>query len=231
MSRRRPEPTRKAMRIFLVRHGESLGNVDKSVHAKLPDHAISLSERGREQARAAGAFLANYCRGTDRIRIWTSPYRRTRETAQHIFDALERYPVDIREHFNLCEQQFGLFDGISDEDLPHRFPQEHAYYAMCEEHEGRFWARMPLGERRFDVAIRIHQAFGTFHRDAERHDIRNLIVICHGVSLRAFVMQWLHLTPEWFDQEPNPGNAWIRLVKDDEDRGYIYRGPGASSES
>lgn len=33
-------------RIFLVRHGESEGNVDKSVHEKMADHAIPLSENG-----------------------------------------------------------------------------------------------------------------------------------------------------------------------------------------
>ena len=49
---------------------------------------------------------------------------------------------------------------------------------------------MPLGESRFDVAIRVHEAFGTFHRDAERNGVRNIIIICHGVTLRAFVMMW-----------------------------------------
>ena len=83
---------------------------------------------------------------------------------------------------------------------------------------------MPLGESRFDVANRVHESFGTFHRDNERHNIDTLIVVCHGVTLRAFVMQWLHLTPEWFDDEPNPGNCDIRLIKDGKDEGYIYRG-------
>ena len=83
---------------------------------------------------------------------------------------------------------------------------------------------MPLGESRFDVAVRIHEAFGTFHRDADRHGIKDIIVICHGVSLRAFVMQWLHLTPEWFDGEPNPGNCWVRLIEDGNDMVYIYKG-------
>jgi broad specificity phosphatase PhoE len=135
---------------------------------------------------------------------------------------MKEHPTDVREHINLCEQQFGLFDGIPDEELPAHFPEEYAHYAKSEEHEGRFWARMPLGESRFDVAVRIHEAFGTFHRDADRHGIKDIIVICHGVSLRAFVMQWLHLTPEWFDAEPNPGNCWIRLIEDGEDREYIY---------
>ena len=89
--------------------------------------------------------------------------------------------------------------------------------------KGRFWARMPLGESRFDVALRIRLFFGTIQRDAERHDIRNIIIVCHGVTLRAFVMSWLHLTPEWFEAERNPTNCAIRLVSDNADEGYIFR--------
>jgi 2,3-bisphosphoglycerate-dependent phosphoglycerate mutase len=218
------------MRIFLVRHGESMGNVDKTVHARIPDHAIPLSPAGLVQAQDAGRFVANWYRARRegppaRIRIWTSPYERARQTARAVQAALAGLPVDCREHINLCEQQFGLFDGVPDADLPSVFPREHAHYAKHVAYAGRFWARMPLGESRFDVAVRIHQALGTFHRDAERHGLHDLVVICHGVSLRAFVMQWLHLTPEWFDRERNPGNGWVRLLEDERDLGYVYPAP------
>lgn len=215
--------------IYLIRHGQSLANVDKSVHKTTADHAIPLSGKGVEQAREAGQMLRHLMDVDDNeaVRIWTSPYKRTRQTADQVELALrERFRnLDRREHINLCEQQFGLFDGVPDEDLPVRFPAEHAHYALAEAHEGRFWARMPLGESRFDVAVRVHQAFGTFHRDAERHGVRNIVVVCHGVTLRAFVMQWFHLTPEWFDAEPNPGNCDIFHIRADQ-RGvgqYIHR--------
>ena len=48
------------MRIFLVRHGESESNVEWEVNRKKADHAISLTEEGKGQARAAGEFLAQY---------------------------------------------------------------------------------------------------------------------------------------------------------------------------
>ena len=213
-------------RIYLVRHGESQGNVDQKVHAEMADHAIPLSDRGREQAREAGRRIAEHL-GEDpgHIRLWTSPYQRTRETADGIEQTCSQIS-DRREHILLCEQQFGLFDGISDEELPARFPAEHAHYSKQEAFEGRFWARMPLGESRFDVATRIHQAFGSIHRDNERHGIQNLIVVCHGVTLRAFVMMWCHLSPEWFEAEPNPGNCAVWLLDGGEDRGYVFGGFG-----
>ena len=212
-----------------MRHGESLGNIDPVVHATTADHAIPLSERGVEQAREAGRVLDRHLANAlaiDRahVRLWLSPYRRTRQTADAIAAEAGAWITDRREHILLCEQQFGLFDGVPEPDLPRRFPDEFSYYDMQCRFGGKFWARMPQGESRFDVAKRIHQAFGTFHRDAADHGIKNLVVICHGVTLRAFVMMWCHLTPEWFEHEPNPNNCAIRLLDDGVDRGYLFDG-------
>ena len=239
----------KVRRIFLVRHGESLGNVDKDFHRTHADHAIPLSDKGAAQALRAGEFLKEYFGGEDaywggitRPRLWTSPYLRTRQTADGIVEGIGRvgapvkYPDlkevvpqfprirDRRENIALCEQQFGLFDGVPTEDLPVRYPDEYAHYKKQQDFEGRFWARMPMGESRWDVALRVHQAFGTWLRDAERHGIDNIIVVTHGVTARCIVMRWLHLPFEWIEKEPNPKNCSIRLLEGGEDRGYIYEG-------
>ena len=217
------------MRILLVRHGESLGNVDPTVHATTPDHAVPLSDRGHQQAREAGervaAFLEREVQGErPHIRLWVSPYLRTRQTADALIATSRDWVTDRVEHILLCEQQFGLFDGVPETELPLRFPNEFGYYDMQCRFGGKFWARMPQGESRFDVAKRIHQAFGTFHRDALEHGIHDIIVICHGVTLRAFVMMWCHLSPEWFEAERNPSNCAIRLVEAGNDKGYVFTG-------
>ena len=156
------------MRIFLVRHGESESNVEWEVNRKKADHAISLTEEGRVQARAAGTFLAQYfdenlvkkpkkvtaySRGPTflRTRLWHSPYLRTRQTAEeiektcivpekmrvsmpdnrwgdqcwtiHAEDA--PYFLDKKEHLLLAEQQFGIFDGLSDAERARSIPLRH----------------------------------------------------------------------------------------------------------
>ena len=217
--------------IYLIRHGQSKGNVDRTVYQTVADHALPLSDLGWRQAKAAGeAMLSELQRLEGQpVRIWCSPYRRTRETADALQSVFQSQipQLDRREHINLCEQQFGLFDGLEPEELDERFPTESAHYKRTLNHEGKFWARMPLGESRFDVAVRIHEAFGTFHRDAARDGVRNIVVVCHGVTLRAFVMQWLHLPYEWFDQQPNPNNCDIYHIpaKTFKEGGYIYRTP------
>jgi broad specificity phosphatase PhoE len=227
------------MRVFLVRHGQSQANVDKQVNVTHSDHIIPLSNVGELQAGDAGSFLRwkfaqeqrswrdRFLGKKKHVRIWVSPYLRTRQTA----DAIERQltqvdtiTVDKREHINLVEQQFGLFDGIPDEDLPNKFPLEYSHYEKCERHEGKFWARMPLGESRFDVAVRVHASFGTYMRDAKKHGIRDIIVVAHGATNRAFIMQWMHYPFEWFEKEKNPENCSIRLIDSGEDKGYIYPG-------
>lgn len=229
----------KIQRIFLLRHGESEGNVNREIYKTIPDHAIPLSETGRVQARGSAhqflAYLKESQKGSiGRIRhlsVWTSPYLRTRQTTSEFMSVAKAgfTAYDIQENVMLCEQQFGLFDGIPEEELPVKFPEEHKHYKKCEDFEGRFWARMPLGESRFDVAVRIHQMFGTLQRDAKDQERNNLLIVSHGVALRAFVMQWLRLPFEWLDSEPNPKNCSVRLIEANrvsgyEDKGYIVPG-------
>ncbi|MFL5248095.1 MAG: histidine phosphatase family protein [Myxococcales bacterium] len=64
----------------LVRHGESVGNVDPN--ARRSDDP-ALTDRGRQQAAAAARAVASL--GVDAV--LTSPLRRARETAQVIADA------------------------------------------------------------------------------------------------------------------------------------------------
>lgn len=47
----------KPKRIILIRHGESEANVNPHLFASVPDYAIELTEKGREQALNAGKRL------------------------------------------------------------------------------------------------------------------------------------------------------------------------------
>lgn len=215
------------LRILLVRHGESAVNVNSCLTQEVADHAVPLTENGQAQARRAGLFIRRFFEDLpsgEPVRLWQSPYKRARQTADAIMRIAGDVIRDRREHINLVEQQFGLFDGIPDKELPLRFPAEYAHYRKCEEHSGKFWARMPLGESRFDVAVRVREFFPELHQDLERHGIANVVVVSHGVTIRAFLMQWLHLSPEWFEAERNPGNCFIRLIEGEEDAGTLYRG-------
>ncbi len=176
------------------------------------------------------------------FRMWVSPFTRTRETADHIYKELHalgtcfsviKYRemrefatilrIDRKESVHLVEIDPGLFDGVAPADRPAMFPKEWEYFNKVQSQKGRYWARYPGGESVFDVARRCHQAFGTFHRDYQKHGIENLIVVSHGTTTRAFTQMWLNKPWEWYEDEPNPGNTWIRLIENQEDKGFIYK--------
>ncbi len=211
------------MHIFLIRHAESITNAGENYEKRVPDHLVSLTENGMKQAEEQGRRLAEYCRakGVDltRARIWRSPYLRTRQTSEEFNKSLGI--SDIREDITLTEQQFGLFDSLPEEDWGRLFPVEYAEYRRQRDNFGKFYARLPMGESPFDVAVRIHQFMGTIHRDFERHGIDTLFVFTHGTTLRTFLLRWFHYSPEWYHAEKNPKNCWIREIDGHTDCGYI----------
>ncbi len=134
---------RPTIRLFLIRHGLSEANLDKSLNARVADHAVPLAQEGHGQAAAAGRALAAYLEahrhpdgpipqdmpaGMDyhvrprRARMFVSPYRRTRETANGLTQGLgSAVTFDRREATELRELSFGLFDGIEDDEIPQHY--------------------------------------------------------------------------------------------------------------
>lgn len=234
--------SKKVKRVFLVRHGQSQSNVDPSKNKKIPDHMIELTSEGRKQAKAAGLFLDSYIRENlgeqgwftqlfapkhhvnyPYIRMWNSPYTRARQTASEIWNYCKLIN-DNKEHLLLAEQRFGVFDGLSDDERREAFPAFQAHYEKVRNQGGKMWPKMPGGDSRFDVCQRVHQAFGTFHRDAEENNIENIIVVGHGTTNRAFTLMWFNYTYEWMHKEANPKNCSIRLFEEGKDKGYIFDG-------
>ncbi len=213
------------MHIFLIRHGESISNAGKNYEQRLPDHLVPLTETGKAQARETGERLLSYCKETgvdlSRARIWRSPFLRTRQTADEFNRSLGI--TDIREDITLTEQQFGLFDSLPEQDWGRLYPNEYAEYQRQLCNQGKLYARLPLGESPFDVAIRVHQFIDSIRRDDDKHGVDTLFVFTHGTVLRAFLLRWFHYSPEWYHEERNPKNCWIREVDGDKDLGYIMQ--------
>lgn len=124
------------MRIILIRHGESEGNVDWNTYSRIGDPHVSLTDNGWGQARDAGVFLRDWfndpARGNRPGRwpyvwhsgvgsespdapswphIYVSSFLRTRQTLSGILtgmgdDALAG-DYTIREDTRLVEHSFG----------------------------------------------------------------------------------------------------------------------------
>jgi hypothetical protein len=100
--RRRNRPKR----IILVRHGQSVGNVDNTSYAKTPDSKISLTTSGFAQGAACGVQLRKLV-GNETTAFCHSPYIRARQTLLSILLAFEGTDVEISSEPRLREQDFG----------------------------------------------------------------------------------------------------------------------------
>ena len=256
------------MRFFLIRHGQSLANVDFTIYKQVADHDIELTEKGREDSKQAGIKLLKFLNsekdninnindklkndimnvfknltsgypGVDNIvnsinsnsvKIWTSPYLRARETFTIINDILKKQ--NYSEEPLLSEQQYGLFNGLTDAQISQLYPDEFAMFKLQIGINGDFFSRIPMGESPFDVYCRL----STFLEKLYRQDdmINDHIIICHGAVIKVLSMLLLNKGFEYYNSEPEPENCSVRLIESSSsgldvlpskyvDRGYIIK--------
>lgn len=188
----------KPEKIILVRHGQSVGNVDKAVYNDTPDYAIPLTPKGKVEASMRGVELKKKI-GGESVFAYVSPFRRTRETFQELAGAFEPGQIQYREDPRLREQEWCAkmpLDGYNLKQEEERFKYGHFYY------------RFDNGESCADVYDRVSDFFNTLHRDFEKpHFPKNCLIISHGMTLRVFLMRWLHMTVEEFELLKNPRNC------------------------
>ncbi|MDL2403710.1 phosphoglycerate mutase family protein [Rhizobium mayense] len=214
------------MQIFLVRHGESLGNLSDQAYRQFGDHNVPLTQWGYQQVLEAGRVIASHLEGrpsaeSQKLSIWYSPYLRTRQSKDAL---LEVWPAgliaDVREDYLLREQDFGLFTEIYDRaEQKRKFPEEFEKWARLRNSNGKFYARPPDGESRADVTQRVRLFIQTVkHESWNGKD--NVIIVGHGVTNRAFEMNFLHHSVDWFERSGNPGNADVTLIEGNATEGY-----------
>lgn len=212
------------MKLFLIRHGESMQNTKENQILRLPDHKVYLTENGKNEAYEAGCFLNSYILknsiNLNNSILWVSPFARTRETADII--NTQTQILDIKEDYRLIEQQYGLFSDGSISVLRAKYQDEFEVYDNYYQNEGKFYMRLPQGESPMDVAIRTN----LFLNDLKLCKKENHFIVTHGTTMRTIVMNEFGYSPEWFANEPNMENCSIRLLDTNNNTDeYIYGGP------
>lgn len=189
-------------RIILVRHGESLGNVNKHIYKDVPDHALPLTGLGQTQALAAGKRLHSIIGDTETIHFWVSPYKRTRETFQgcsRIFKSEQI--VKAYESWGLREQDWGHYREKEATDI---LEKERDKY-------GATFFRFPNGESVADVWDRMGNFIDTLWRDFHNptYNVDNVVLVTHGRTMRVFCARYFHWCVEYNEQLANPKNCEI----------------------
>ena len=195
----------KPKNIFLVRHGESQGNVDKTVYEHTPDWKVELTEKGRLQAKEAGEILAKNILQTSTAgtAFYISPWLRARQTADEIKLVLGQHRVPITQSYEdprLREQGWGNYQNA---DRLRKIAEERDRY-------GNFFYSIEDGESGADVYDRMSIFLDTLYRDfCDRDYPENVVIVSHGISIKVFLMRWFHWTVEEFELLRNPKNCQI----------------------
>ena len=196
----------KPKRIILVRHGESEGNVDKNIYTRKPDYALTLTDKGKQQALAAGQEIKKLV-GDEKARFYLSPLWRARQTFQQINESFNVPLGTIIEDPRLREQEWS--GGLRKEPDNEKIEKERDAF-------GSFYYRVEGGENCADVFDRVSDFLNTLHRDfAKSYFPENAVIVNHGMTMRLFIMRWFHYTVEQFERIANPHNGELWVMEKD----------------
>jgi broad specificity phosphatase PhoE len=205
--------------LWLVRHGESMGNV-ADAHAQrakagrldldVRDPDVPLSDTGRSQAEALGKWLAELPEEQRPTAALSSPFKRALTTAKL---ATANLGVRVRTDERLRERDFGAFDGMTGAGIREQFPDE----AKRRDLLGKFYYRPPGGESWADVALRIRSVLAT---EGQRYDCERLMIVAHQAVIMVFRYVLEELTEQELlavDKEEQVANASLTRYDRDAD--------------
>jgi probable phosphoglycerate mutase len=151
--------------LIVIRHGETAWNREKRMQGTTD---TQLSDVGREQARALGRRLAGHAFAA----LYSSDLARAWDTARAISEHTGRETVtDPR----LQERRFGIFEGLTAEEIVARFPEEYARFASRDPDYA-----VPGGESARSFTER---CIGCLAEIAGRHAGGEVVVVTHGLVL------------------------------------------------
>lgn len=154
-------------RRILIRHGESLGNVDPSKYFEMPDHAIPLTQNGIQQAIQAGQQLNNI---EGSFGFYYSPYHRAMATMQNIVAQID--PQRIK----FCRRD----DRLREHETPHKITLSESRERY---HNGKYFYRFAHGESCCDVFDRLASQRETALREASMVNADNIVCVGHGTQI------------------------------------------------
>ncbi|KQS69520.1 phosphoglycerate mutase [Methylobacterium sp. Leaf361] len=172
-------------RLWIVRHGESAGNIaaDAAHGARLAridiaerDVDVPLSARGEQQADAVGRWFEDLPPAERPDTVLTSPYLRAKQTADRIRAAggLAQDAQDALVDERLREKELGILDRLTRIGVEELHPEQ----AEMRRRLGKFYHRPPSGESWCDVILRLRSALDTV---SLHHAERRVLIVAHQV--------------------------------------------------
>lgn len=197
-------------KLVLVRHGESEWN-KLNLFTGWTD--VDLSEKGHEEAAAAGRLLK--AEGYDFDVCYTSYLKRAIHTLNHILDEMDRVWLPVTKTWKLNERHYGALQGLNKSETAEKYgedqvkiwrrsfdvkppkleatdernPANQAIYASVDP------AELPLTESLETTIERVVPYFeNVIKKDMQAG--KRVIIAAHGNSLRALVKYFDNMSKE-----------------------------------
>ncbi len=163
-------------RLFLIRHGETIDLETKKIYKGSLD--IPLSDRGRERLKRVSTHLSSH----PISQVYTSALSRAVESGTIIAQA---HGLGIKSIPALNEIHFGLWEGLSFDEINERYPRELDLWLRDPEAHSP-----PKGEPLLLAQKRIMASINSIR---DTHDGQNVAVIAHGGMLRIVICTLLQI--------------------------------------
>jgi len=171
-------------KLILLRHGQSQWNLENKFTGWKD---VPLTEKGQNEARKAGQLIKKYKIKIDKI--FSSNLQRANKTAEiaikeaEIIDLWEDNKLIMSRDVSLNERDYGDLVGLNKKETAKKFGEDQVH----------IWRRSydippPNGESLKDVVNRVSPYY---EKNILPHinDNKNVLIVAHGNSLRATMIQ------------------------------------------
>jgi broad specificity phosphatase PhoE len=176
--------------LWLVRHGESAGNLARDaaeaagaslIDVDGRDVDVPLSPLGERQARAVGRWFGRQPADRRPTVVLTSPYARAMRSAALMLEAAgpKLVPAVQMVDERLREKEFGILDRLTKAGIAAQHPEQAALRARL----GKFYYRPPAGESWCDVILRLRSVVDHIQL---QYTGERVLVVAHQVIVLCF---------------------------------------------
>jgi len=172
-----------AVKLLLIRHGESEGNVNRKF-CGFQD--VKLTEKGIWQAKR----LAQRLREVKVDAVYCSDLSRARHTAEIVF---QNRGINMKIVPQLKEINFGVWEGLSFEEVKLKFGYGEYFHSWLENTDVK--AVIPQGESIIQLNERVMKALKEIldKHNAKKND-ETIAIVCHGGTIRVILSNALNIS-------------------------------------
>lgn len=184
-------------RIIFVRHGESVGNLEKRYYGHTDG---ALTERGREQARRTAKYLKD-----EKIdAAYSSDLIRAYETGEII---AAEHSLELCVDDRLREMYMGKWEKLLFDDFEKLYPDEYSIWISD------MWKmKCTDGESVEEMTYRVRDAVWEI---AEKHEGQTVLITFHGTPIRSLCCEWQGIPYERMNEVEWVPNASVSIVNYD----------------